>query len=301
MMKRRRFVKYSILSAPVLAAEVTVLPLIKFKPAERLKSGIKLSFQDGIAPGRNLEEIFDFMEEYGITGFEPRANDIIKNVSKYQKLLKYRNIRISAVQSGYKGFLCSGNRIVRDEYLCRMKEIIDFSGELGANGVIIMPETPRTVFPDKNSAVIHMDAIDNLYKLAEYAGRHNTTIILKPVKRKEASWINNVSQAADICRTVNLKGLRCMGDLWHMSGQEKSDKDDIIAGGEFINHIHIASRKTRFMPGEDGLNDNYTDAFRALKKISFTGFISFACGITGNKNQTIASSLRLLDSQWQSA
>ncbi len=300
-MKRRSFLMYSIMSAPVLAAEMTTLPLINYKQEERLKSGIKLSFQDGIAPGRNLEERFDFMEEYGITGFEPRADDIIKNGSKYQKLLKYRNIRISAVQSGYKGFLCSGNRIVRHEYLCRMKEIIDFSGELGANGVIIMPETARTVFPDKNSADIHRDALDNLYELAEYAGRHNTTIILKPVKRKEASWINNVSQAADICRTVNLKGLRCMGDLWHMYGQEISDKYDILSGGEYLNHIHIASRKTRLMPGEDGLNDNYTEAFRALKKISFTGFISFVCGITGDKNKTIASSLRLLDSQWQSA
>lgn len=300
-MKRRSFLMYSVISAPVLAAEMTTLPLLNYKPEERLKSGIKLSFQDGIAPGRNLEERFDFMEEYGITGFEPRADGIIKNGSKYQKLLKYRNIRISAVQSGYKGFLCSGNRLIRHEHLCRMKEIIDFSGELGANGVIIIPETARTVFFDNNNSDIHRDALDNLYELAEYAGRHKTSIILKPVKRKEASWINNVSQASEICRAVNLKGLRCMGDLWHMYGQETSDKDDIISGGEYLNHIHIASRKTRLMPGEDGLSDNYTEAFRALKKINYKGFISFVCGMTGDKNKTIASSLSLLDSQWKSA
>ena len=292
---------YSVMSAPVLAAEVTTLPLLKYKTESRLRSGIKISFQDGIAPGRNLDERFDFMEESGITGFEPRADDIIKNVSKYQKLLKYRNIRISAIQSGYKGFLCSGSRIVRNEYLGIMKEIIDAAGELGANGVIIIPETVRTVFPDKNTTDIYRDPLDHLYELAEYAGRHNTTIILKPVNRKEASWINTVVQAADICRTVNLKGLRCMGDLWHMSGKEVSDKDAILEGGEYLNHIHIASRKSRLMPGEDRMNDNYTEAFRALKKINFTGFISFVCGITGDKNKTIASSLRLLDSQWQSA
>lgn len=292
---------YSVMSAPVLAAEVTTLPLINYKPECRLRSGIKLSFQDGIAPGRNLEERFDFMEESGITGFEPRANDIIKNVSKYQKLLKYRNIRISAVQSGYKGFLCSGNRAARNEHLYIMKEIIDSAGELGANGVIIIPDTARAVFPDNNNSDIYRDALDHLYELAEYAGRHNTTIILKPVNMKEASWINTVSQAADICRTLNLKGLRCMGDLWHMYGQEISDKDDILSGGEYLNHIHIASRKSRKMPGEDGMNDNYTDAFRALKKVNYKGFISFVCGITGDKNKIIASSIRMLDTQWQSA
>jgi len=292
---------YSVMSAPVLAAEVTTLPLINYKPEGRLRSGIKISFQDGIAPGRNLEERFDFMEESGITGFEPRADDIIKNVRKYQKLLKYRNIRISAIQSGYKGFLCSGSRIVRNEYLCIMKEIIDSAGELGANGVIIIPETARAIFPYMNNSDVYRDAPDHLYELAEYAGIHNTTIILKPVNRKESSWINTVSQAADICRTVNLKRLRCMGDLWHMSGQEVSDKDDILSGGEYLNHIHIASRKSRLIPGEDGMNDNYTEAFRALKKVNYKGFISFVCGITGDKNKIIASSIRLLDTQWQSA
>jgi len=300
-MKRRSFLMYSVMSAPVLAAQVTTLPLINYKTEGRLRSGIKISFQDGIAPGRNLEERFDFMEEYGITGFEPRADDIIKNGNKYQKLLKYRNIRISAIQSGYKGFLCSGSRIVRNEYLCIMKEIIDSAGELGANGVIIIPETARAVFPDKNNSDVYRDAPDHLYELAVYAGIHNTTIILKPVNRKESSWINTVSQAADICRTVNLKGLRCMGDLWHMSGQEVSDKDDILSGGEYLNHIHIASRKSRHMPGEDGMNDNYTEAFRALKMVNYKGFISFVCGITGDKNKIIASSIRLLDSQWQSS
>ena len=300
-MQRRSFLMYSIMSAPALAADITTLPLIKCEPEGRLRSGIKLSFQDGIAPGRNLEERFDYMEESGITGFEPRANDIIKNVSKYQKLLKYRNIRISAVQSGYKGFVCSGNRIVRNEYICIMKEIIASAGELGATGVIVVPETAGSLMLYNNNSDLYRDAIDHLYDLAEYAGRNNTTIILKPVNRKEAQWINTVPQAADICRTVNLKGLRCMGDLWYMTGQEVSDKEAILSGGEYLNHIHIASRTSRYMPGTDGISDNYAEAFGALKKINYKGFISFVCGITGDKNKIITSSIRLLDSQWQSS
>ena len=299
-MKRRSFLMYSVMSAPVLAAEITNLPMKSYMPEGKLKSGIKLSFQDGIAPGKYPEERFDFMEEYGITGFEPRANDIVKNVNSLRNLLKYRNIRISAVQSGYKGFVCSENRIVRNEHMCIMKEIIASAGELGANGVIIIPGTVRTNLPDNNSCK-YSDATDQLSELAEYAGRHNTTIILKPVNRKEASRINTVSQAADICRKINLKGLRCMGDIWQMSRQEVPDMEDILAGGEYLYHIHISSRKSRCIPGEDGMTDNYTEAFRALKKIGYDGFISYACGIKADKNKIIPSSIRLLDNQWQSA
>ncbi len=49
------------------------------------------------------------------------------------------------------------------------------------------------------------------------------------------------------------------------------------------------------------MTDNYTEAFRALKKIGYDGFISYACGIKADKNKIIPSSIRLLDNQWQSA
>ena len=30
-----------------------------------------------------------------------------------------------------------------------------------------------------------------------------------------------------------------------------------ISGGEYLQHVHVASRKRRSMPGEDGDADNY--------------------------------------------
>ena len=300
-MKRRDFLTYSIISAPVLVTEISPLSLINYKPETKRIPDFKLSFQDGIAPGKNPEERFDFMEEFGIEGFEPRGADLINNPGKYQNLLRYRNIKISAVQSGYKGFVFSSDPAVRNEHMSIIREIIAAAGELKATGVIIIPGTGRKGTDNLNKNDFYRFAMDQLSELAEYASRHNTTVILKPVNRKESAFINTIAQTAEICRSVNMKGLRCMGDFWHMAIEETSDIDAIESGGEFLNHIHIASRKTRYIPGTDGAADNYIEGFKGLKKIRYKGYISFDCGVTGNKNNLVPESIRLLRCQWQSA
>ncbi len=300
-MKRRDFLTYSLISAPALATEISPLSLINYKALRKLPPDLKLSFQDGIAPGKNPEERFDFMEEHGIEGFEPKGTDILNNTGKIQNLLRYRNIKISAVKSGYRGFLFSSDHSVRNKHGNIIREMIAAAGELKATGVIIIPGTGKKVPGNFKKSDFFKYSLEELSTLAEYATKHDTTIILKPVNRKESSFINTIAQTAEICRSVNLKGLRCMGDFWHMTLEETSDMDAIISGGEFLNHFHIASRKSRFLPGTDGYDDDYTEAFRGLKKINYRGYISLVCGISGDRNLTVPSSVSLIESQWLSS
>jgi sugar phosphate isomerase/epimerase len=141
--------------------------------------------------------------------------------------------------------------------------------------------------------------IQQMRELAEYAEKHATTIILEPLNRKEASGLNTVSDAASVCKEVNRKGLRCMGDFWHMTREEVSDMEAFISGGEYLKHVHIASRKTRSIPGEDGQIDNYTEGFKGLKKINYQGYISYECGIRGDRAVSVPASINLLREQWR--
>ena len=53
------------------------------------KAELKISFQEGIAPGANLNEKLDYMEKLGVVGFEPggrglkdRVKEITDAISK---------------------------------------------------------------------------------------------------------------------------------------------------------------------------------------------------------------------------
>jgi sugar phosphate isomerase/epimerase len=109
-----------------------------------------------------------------------------------------------------------------------------------------------------------------------------------------------VADGAAICRDVNHPGIRVMGDFWHMTWEEPSDMAAFIAGGQYLRHVHIASRKTRKMPGEDA-GDNYVDGFKGLKLIGYQDFITFECGLKGERSKAFIAAAKLLREQWEAA
>jgi sugar phosphate isomerase/epimerase len=142
---------------------------------------------------------------------------------------------------------------------------------------------------------------EELYKLGEYALEHGTHVILEPLNRNEAFYLRLVADAAAIARDCGSKGVKVLGDFWHMS-EETSDYGALMsAGKEYLQHMHIASRGRRLMPGEDGEKDNYTDGFRALKEIGYDKYVTFECGTKGDRAATVTAAVELLRKQWSEA
>ena len=81
---RRKFIKTSLASATAIGvgnsikASTNILSTDK-APQYRIKSQLKISFQEGTAPGANLNEKFDYMEKHGVVGFEPHGGNIPKH------------------------------------------------------------------------------------------------------------------------------------------------------------------------------------------------------------------------------
>jgi sugar phosphate isomerase/epimerase len=92
-----------------------------------------------------------------------------------------------------------------------------------------------------------------------------------------------------------------MGDFWHMTSEETSDGGAFLSGGKYLKHVHVASRKRRRMPGEDGEADNYIDGFKALKTMEYQGFVSFECGTEADRNVVVPAAVDLLKEQWNKA
>ncbi len=271
---------------------------IAYNPAAQLK----LSLQEGVAPGESLTEKLDFMEENEVVGLEPGGADLAKRVNEFQQALKGRNIQISAICAGFKGFILSEKPETRRECMETMKEILAAAGELGSVGVIIVP-----AFNGQKPCMPHTQETrdflcEQFTELGNFAQQHGTTVIFEPLNRKEAFYLRQVADAASLCRDINNAGVRCMGDFWHMSWEETSDMAAFISAGEYLQHVHIASLKRRSMPGEDGDADNYMDGFKGLKAIGYQKYISFECGCQSeDRKLAVVNALNLIRKQWNEA
>ena len=302
-LNRRTFIKTTVAGSAAIAVggcdHTTSSKCDSVKIAKNAQ--LQISFQEGIAPGANLNEKFDFMEKHGVVGFEPHGKQLLTRKQEIKEALNGRNIKMTAICAGFDGFILSDDPAVRK--LCRdtMDELIIAAGEFESVGVIIVP-----AFSSQLPVMPHnQETRDFLCKqfdeMGTFAQQHGTTVIFEPLNRREAFYLRQVADAASICRDINNPGVKCMGDFWHMTHEETSDMAAFISAGDYLQHVHIASRTSRSIPGEDGLGDNYINGFKALKIIGYDKYVSFECGVRGDREVVVPEALKLLRKQWKEA
>jgi sugar phosphate isomerase/epimerase len=303
-MDRRDFLKSTMVGAAGVAiASSPVAALTSCTPKKEAccKTELKLSFQEGTAPRESLNEKFDYMESLGIVGFEPSGRNLADRVNEFQQALNGRNIKVSAICAGFKGFILAEDPAVKAEFDATMRDIIAAAGELGSTGVIMVPAFNGQVPCMPHTRETREYLCEQMYELGEYALKHNTTVILEPLNRREAHYLRQVADAAAICRDSKSAGVKCMGDFWHMSEETSDYAAFLAAGPEYLQHVHIAGRGNRKMPGETAEVDNYVDGFRALKQMGYDKYVSFECGCNGDKEILVPAAVELLRSQWELA
>jgi len=304
-MNRKEFFQTSAFGLAAAAAAASVPGSILTSCTQNVKNvcstPLNISFQEGTAIGENLNEKFDYMESLGITGFEPYGRGLSGKVKEIKEALNGRNIKVSAICAGFDGFILAEDSAAKEVFDRTYREIICAAGELGSTGVIMVPAFNGQK-PCKPNTQETWDFIcSELHELGEFALEHGTTVILEPLNRKEAFYLRHVGVAAAIARDSQSKGVKVMGDFWHMKEETSDYAAFMAAGPEYLQHVHIASRGTRNTPGEDGAVDNYVDGFRALKEMGYPYYVSFECGCKGNKAEVLPAAVKLLREQWEKA
>ncbi len=280
------------------------------------KAILKLSSQEGRIPGRSLTEKLDCMEALGFVGLELGGAGLPGRVETYQKALEGRKVKISAICAGFRGCIISTDKAERELALKTMKEILTAAGQLGSTGMIIVPAFKRhKALPHKEARQLltGFDRWDKrrthdpkplLLELAEHAAQAGTRVLLEPLNRDECYFMRTLADGASMCRDVNNPGLGVMGDFWHMTWEETSDLGAFITAGDYLHHVHMASRRHRRIPTMDGQADNYVLGFKGLKWIGYQDYISLECsgprGATEQK-KILGDCVKLLREQWQQA
>ncbi|MBO5861112.1 MAG: sugar phosphate isomerase/epimerase, partial [Alistipes sp.] len=133
-MNRKEFLQTSLMGAAAVAASTTGASLLT-SCAPKNDTPLRISFQEGTAPGKTLEEKFDYMENLGIVGYEPGGWNLAARVNEFHQALKGRNIKISAICAGFQGFLLAEDPAVKAQFDSTMRDIIAAAGEIGSTGV----------------------------------------------------------------------------------------------------------------------------------------------------------------------
>ncbi len=126
-----------------------------------------------------------------------------------------------------------------------------------------------------------------LVMMGPIAKKYGVTIVIEPLRKQECNFINTVQEGYEIAKKVKHPNIRVLADIYHMTQENEGPQSIVLAGREYLRHVHIAENAKRTAPGVDG--DDFTPYFRALKKIKYKGTISIECGWS-NINEQLKNS-----------
>jgi 2-dehydrotetronate isomerase len=128
--------------------------------------------------------------------------------------------------------------------------------------------------PDDVRAAAERTFVANLSRAADAALEKNITLLIEPINNRDRPnyFLNRVEHAADIIAAVGKPNIRIQFDFYHAQ----------IMGGDLlrrferhlplIGHVQIAAVPSRHEPDEGEVN--YTEIYRALDGMGYTGWIA---------------------------
>ena len=132
-------------------------------------------------------------------------------------------------------------------------------------------------------------------RLGPLAQKYNVTVVVEPLNKGETNLINSLKEGAEVVEAVNHPNIQLLCDIYHML-RENEPASEIIKYGKYIKHCHIAENVNRAAPGTNG--EDFTEYFKALKHIKYTGCISIESRFDDFETQ-IVSAIQYMQQQYK--
>ena len=130
---------------------------------------------------------------------------------------------------------------------------------------------------------------------AEEAAPYHITLLLESIHSGACSYINRLSQAADMVRRVNLPQVRLMADLYHMDVQ--GEPFALLAPyAQDIRHVHVSTAGEGLARGLYGAKDAAAcaEAFRAIQSIGYDGTVSIEPDASALSEESMKTALEIM-------
>jgi D-psicose/D-tagatose/L-ribulose 3-epimerase len=192
-------------------------------------------------------------------------------------------IKATLDTNGIKALVCgafgptrdisSDDKNIREQGVKYLKKCIDISDELGSPLVSgpMYSATGKTRLLSQSEKKQQWDwAVENLQKVADYAGEKCVRLAVEPLNRFETDFLNTVDQGLEFIERVNKDNVGFLLDTFHMNLEEKGIGDAIRMAGKKIFNFH-SCENDRGIPGSGHIP--WQEVKSALKNVEYDGFV----------------------------
>jgi sugar phosphate isomerase/epimerase len=265
---------------------------------------MRLSCQEQLLPGANLQERFGFARRAGFAGIELRARGDGQFAARLPELraAARAGVVMETVCPETDHFIGDFDADRRRDAVAQLRSQLSVIAELGGKGVL----TPASwgmfslrlppFTPPRGEREDRKVLLEALGELGEHATREGVWLALEPINRYEDYMVNRLDQAVSLAeeveRELGLRSVVVCADLFHMNIEEDDLAKAITDTGPRLAHVHVDD-SNRLQPGTGHLD--FAGAFRALRTIGYDGWLALECRLRGDPEEALPATARFLE------
>jgi sugar phosphate isomerase/epimerase len=268
---------------------------------DRRGGTVRLALREDMTPGATLQEQLTWLERLGFDGIELSRASLDLPPRELRAIFSAFPVRAANVSGALT--LLHPDPAEREAGKELMRRRLELAGELGAAGVLVVPQFGRQPAMPDLSPLKTGDELENellvlqLRELAPVAKAAGVPIFLEPLNRYEAHVLNRLEQGVAFAEQVG-PDVRIMADFFHMNIEEADIAASIRAAGRQIVYVHVAD-SNRLQPGRGHLD--FRPGFAALKEVGYDGYLGIECRVDGPQETALPESMALLREVWAAA
>ena len=165
------------------------------------------------------------------------------------------------------------------------------AARLGAKVVVCGSPGSRNLPPGFPVEKAWEQMVGFLRSIDRLAGANGIIIAVEAINHGECNFLNLAADSIRLAKQVDRPNVKVVVDYYHLA-LEKESPDVILAGADYIQHIHVARGEGRAFPRRSD-PDGYKLFFSNLKQIHYNHRVSLEAR-TSNLQKDGAESLALL-------
>jgi len=293
-MKRRQFVKNSVLAASAFATPAFAQTAAAAETTAEKLFNLNYAPHDGMFKNLGGNDILDqirFMADQGFRSFEDngmsgRTPDMQEKIGK---LLADKKMQMGVFVAHKiywdKPNLANGNAELRKEFLDHIRNAVDVARRCNATWMTVVPGyVDLHLAPEYQTAHV----VESLRRAAEILEPHNLIMVLEPLNFRDhpGQFLTGIPQTYGICKAVNSKSCKILYDLYHIQIQHGNLIPNIDLAWDETAYFQIGDNPGRKEPTTGEIN--YKNVFKHIHSKGYTGVLgmehgNFSAGIDGEK------------------
>lgn len=244
---------------------------------------MKYAINNWVYDDEPLRTTFIRLSRYGYDGIELKGEPSLYDIAEIKSLCQEFGMQVTSVLGwtiwGIPGRdLSSPDEEERNAAVNFLKDVVDFTVEIGASILLVLPfpagRTTPTGDPQSEDEWISMaeaewvNAVDSVRQVSDYAQGKDIILAVEPINRFETYQLTTSDDAIRFLKEVDADNVKLNLDSYHMNIDEADPVEAIRGAGEFLVHMHAAG-SNRQAPGSG--HTDFVGMLKALKEVNFQG------------------------------